>query len=200
VEELMIERLGPFLAAMLLTGAAHGADCPDGKTAEKGFVLERPGVRSVFRPSPEKMVQVTNSFDASPPQTQYYLGGLIEIFRTSKTGNFAVFPLADVRGIFPLKEDAKDEVKWLELDPERDTMELGSLALQVTGKETIKLGACEYEVLAVKLTFKAADGAEIDAWTALFAPDLQAVLARRYDEGANAQSTVAYRSIKPLIE
>jgi hypothetical protein len=196
----MIKRLFSLLALLLLSSAAQGADCPDSEAAAKGFVLERPGIRSVFRPSPEKVVQVTNSFDSSPPQTQFFLGGLIEVFRTSKTGEFAVLPDSDLRSIFPLKEGVKEELKWLQLDAEQNTVEPRSLALQVTGVETLKLGACEYEVLAVKQVFKTAKGEEIDALTVLYAPELQAVLAKRYDEGTDKEDTIAYRSIKPLVE
>ncbi len=197
---MMTGRLAPLFAALLLAGAVHAADCPDGKTAEKGFVLERPGVTSIFRPSPEHVVQITNSFDSSPPQTQFLLGGLIEVFRTSETGQFAALSDSDMRGIFPLQEGASEKVKWLHLDAEENTVEPRSLELQVTGKETLKLGACEYQVLAVKQIFRAADGSEIDAYTALYAPELEAVLAKRYDEGTGKEETIDYRSIKPLVE
>jgi hypothetical protein len=196
----MTGRLAPLLAALLVASAAQAADCPDGKTAGKGFVLERPGVTSIFRPSPEHVVQITNSFDSSPPQTQFLLGGLIEVFRTSETGQFATLPDSDMRGIFPLKEGASEKVEWLHLDAGENAVDPRSLELQVTGKETLKLGACEYKVLAVKQIFRAADGSEIDAYTALYAPELEAVLAKRYDEGTGKEETIDYRSIKPLVE
>jgi hypothetical protein len=197
---MIIERLVLSLAALLVGAAAHGAECPDGKAAKKGFVLERPGIRSVFRPSPENVVQVTNSFDSSPPQTQFFLGGLIEVFRTSKTGQFAVLANSDLSAIFPLKEGAREKLKWLQLDAEQNTVEPRSLELRVAGKEKLKLGACDYDVLAVRQTFKDADGTELDTLTALYAPGLQAILAKRYDEGTDQEDTVAYTSIKPLVE
>ncbi len=43
-------------------------------------------------------------------------------------------------------------------------------------------------------------GKVIDSFTALYSPDLQAVLARRYDEGTSAQSEVGFETIKPLAE
>ncbi len=196
----MIERFVLLLSALLLPGAAHGAECPDGKAAKNGFVLERPGIRSVFRPFPENVVQLTNSFDSSPPQTQFFLGGLIEVFRTSKTGQFAVLPNSDFSTIFPLKEGAREELQWLQLDAEQNTVELRSLELQVVSKETLKLGACDYEVLAVKQTFKDGEGQELDTLTALYAPGLQAILAKRYDEGTDKEDTIAYNSIKPLVD
>ncbi|WP_292650559.1 hypothetical protein [Mesorhizobium sp.] len=53
-------------------------------------------------------------------------------------------------------------------------------------------------MLAVRQTIKNEAGKTQDEFTALYAPDLQAVLARRYDEGTNAESVVGYEIIKPL--
>ncbi|MER9601586.1 hypothetical protein [Mesorhizobium sp. M0243] len=59
---------------------------------------------------------------------------------------------------------------------------------------------CKYNVLAVKETFKNGAGETLDSFTALYAPDLQAALARRYDEGTSSESVNGYETIKPLAE
>ncbi|WP_245467942.1 hypothetical protein [Mesorhizobium sp. M6A.T.Cr.TU.017.01.1.1] len=73
-----------------------------------------------------------------------------------------------------------------------------TLEINVKGKETFSLSDCKYNVLAVRQTIKNEAGKTQDEFTALYAPDLQAVLARRYDEGTNAESVVGYEIIKPL--
>ena len=55
-----------------------------------------------------------------------------------------------------------------------------------------------YNVLAVKETFKNGAGETLDAFTALYSPDLRAALARRYDEGTSGESVNGYTKIKPL--
>ncbi|CDX57122.1 conserved hypothetical protein [Mesorhizobium plurifarium] len=55
-------------------------------------------------------------------------------------------------------------------------------------------------VLVVGETITGDNGNVIDTFTALYSPDLQAVLARRYDEGTSAQSEVGFETIKPLKE
>jgi hypothetical protein len=191
--KMTIRRFGVPLLAMLAAGAAHAADCPDSKTAKDGFVLEMPGVRSEFRQLEESVVQVTNSFESSSPQTQFFFGGIVEVYRTSKTGQFAVLPFSDPRSVLPLKTGAHHKLSWVLLDAKESRAEHQSLELQVAGEETLQLGECKYKVLAFKQISKSAEGQELEAWTALYSPELQAVLAKRYAEG-----TVAYQSIKPL--
>jgi hypothetical protein len=191
----------PLLCGLLTAGIAQAGDCPNAATIKDGFVLERPGIRSVFRLSEEeKVMQVTNSFDAGPPQTQFFLGGLIELYRASKTGQFAILTLTDLRDIFPLEAGAQRKLGFIELVPQEKTAKPIVQDLSVTGKEAFSLGECEYEVLAVKQTRKSSGGEELDVWTALYAPDLQAVLAKRYDEGSGQEATIGYEAIRPLLE
>ncbi|ESY14440.1 MULTISPECIES: hypothetical protein [unclassified Mesorhizobium] len=49
-------------------------------------------------------------------------------------------------------------------------------------------------------TFKNGAGETLDTFTALYAPDLHASLARRYDEGTSAESVNGYETIKPLSD
>lgn len=191
----------PLLCGLLTAGVAQATECPDAAAIKDSFVLERPGIRSVFRlAEEERVMQVTNSFDAEPPQTQFFLGGLIELYRTSKTRQFAIVPYSDLRSIFPLEAGARQKLEFIELVPQEKTAKPIVLELSVTGKETFSLGACKYEVLAVKQTMTNGSGEELDAWTALYAPDLQAVLAKRYDEGSGQETTIGYQAIRPLIE
>lgn len=189
-----------LLVAALAGNHAYGADCPDNKTARKGFVLERPGVRTVVRLTAEQVAIVNNEFASASPQTQFLAGGLIEVFRTSSKGQFVALPTSDFRDIFPLKQGKEQEIRWLWLDAKKNRVEPSSLSLKVAGKENVELGACRYEVLAVRQVLTGDQGQVIDAWTALYSPDLQAVLAKRYDEGTAKEDTVAFETIRALVE
>ncbi|AZO08536.1 MULTISPECIES: hypothetical protein [unclassified Mesorhizobium] len=192
--------IGMTLAMLSLAGAAQAADCVDAKSAKAGFVLEKPGIRSEFRPAPGGMVAVANNYQSQSPQTQYLYAGLIEVFRDSDTGRLSMIPLGDIKKLFPLKAGAKSKTQFVRLSTKKTPKGTETLALAVKGKESYKLGDCKYTVLAVSETITGDSGAVIDTFTALYSPDLQAVLARRYDEGTSAQSQVGFETIKPLKE
>lgn len=197
---MTISRVVLSFVGLLAAGTAYGAKCPDAKTAYDGFVLDRPGVHSEFHPSAEMVVQVANTFDSAPPQTHFYLGGLIEVLRSSDKGRFSMLPFSDLRSIFPLQPGDSHEITLMHLEADKKVEKPLTLALEVTGEESFSLGDCKYEVLAVRQTMTAADGGNIDTWTSLYSPDLQAVLARRYDEGTAQESVIGYEAIQPLAE
>jgi len=188
------------MALAMLAGAAQAADCVDAKTAKAGFVLEKAGIRSEFRPAPGGMVAIANKYQSDSPQTQYLYAGLIEVFRDSDTGRLSMIPLGDLKKLFPLKAGAKSKTEFVRLSSKKAPKGTETLALTVKGKDSYKLGDCKYNVLAVGETITGDSGAVIDSFTALYSPDLQAVLARRYDEGTSAQSEVGFETIKPLKE
>jgi len=192
-------RVAPIgMTLSILANAAHGAECIDAKAAKAGFVLEKPGIHSEFRPAAGGMVSVANKYESESPQTQFLFGGLIEVFRDSTTGQLAMIPLSDLRKLFPLKAGAKSKTLFVRLAPNKQPKGTETLDLAVKGKENFSVGDCKYNVLAVKQTIKNEAGETLDEFTALYAPDLQAVLARRYDEGTKSESVVGYETIKPL--
>ncbi|TGQ41319.1 MULTISPECIES: hypothetical protein [unclassified Mesorhizobium] len=192
-------RVAPIgMTLIMLASAANGAECINAKSAKVGFVLEKPGIHSEFRPAAGGMVSVANKYQSESPQTQFLFGGLIEVFRDSSTGQLAMIPLSDLRKLFPLKAGAKSKTLFVRLTPSKQPKGTETLELAVKGKESFSLGDCKYNVLAVKQTIRSEDGEKLDEFTALYAPDLQAVLARRYDEGTKAESVVGYETIKPL--
>jgi len=192
--------LAAFVLTFLAGSHAFGSDCPDGKTAKKGFVLGRPGVNSVVRPSDEQVTMLQNTYKSETPQTQFLVGGLIEVFRDGAKGQFVALPESDFRKLFPLREGEEQEVSWLWLDAKKGRVERNSMSLKVTGVETLSLGSCAYDVQAVRQILMSGEGEVLDARTALYSPELQAVLAKRYDEGTTRELTVAYRTIRPLVE
>lgn len=197
---MQIAPVGTILTILFMAGAAHGAPCVDAKSAKNGFVLARPGIQSEFRPVAGGMVSVANAYESQSPQKQFLFAGLIEVFRDSDTGRLAMIPFSDLRKLFPLKTGARSTIEFVELSPSKQPKGTKSLTLVVKGKETFSLGDCKYNVLAVNETFKNGAGETLDAFTALYAPDLQATLARRYDEGTSAESVNGYETIKPLAE
>ncbi len=189
-----------ILTILLSAGDAYAAQCVDAKSAKEGFVLERPGIHSEFRPVAGGMISVDNKYESQSPQTQFLFGGLIEVFRDSDTGQMAMIPLSDVRKLFPLKAGAKSKTLFVRLAPNKQPKGTETVEIVVKGKETFSLGDCKYNVLTVKETITNEAGETLDQYTALYAPDLQAVLAKRYDEGTKAESVVGYQTIKPLAE
>ena len=190
--------IGMISIALLSAGAVHAADCVDAKSAKAGFVLEMPGIRSEFRPVAGGMVSVANTYESETPQTQFLFAGLVEVFRDSDSGRVATIPFTDLRKLFPLKTGAKSTIEFVELSPNKQPKSTKTLSLVVKGKETFSVGGCKYNVLAVTETFKNGAGETLDTFTALYAPDLQAAVARRYDEGTSSESVNGYTSIKPL--
>lgn len=191
---------GMVFAIFTCAGAAQASDCVNAKSAKAGFVLEKAGISSEFRPAPGGMVAVTNKYQSDSPQTQYLYAGLIEVFRDSDTGRLSMIPLGDIRKLFPLKAGAKSKTEFVRLSPKKAPKGTETLALTVKGKDTYRLGDCKYNVLVVGETITGDTGSVIDTFTALYSPDLQAVLARRYDEGTSARSEVGFEAIKPLAE
>ncbi|WP_164777199.1 hypothetical protein [Mesorhizobium sp. M7A.F.Ca.CA.004.06.1.1] len=189
-----------ILAAMLCASTAHAAGCVDAKSARKGFVLARPGIQSEFRPVAGEQILGLGRLRFVGVGNRHHPAGLIEVFRDSDTGRQAMIPFSDLRKLFPLKAGAKATIEFVELSPNKPPKGTKTLSLVVKGKETFRLGDCKYNVLAVKETFKNGDGETLDSFTALYAPDLQAALARRYDEGTGSESVNGYETIKPLAE
>ncbi|PBC23409.1 MULTISPECIES: hypothetical protein [unclassified Mesorhizobium] len=192
--------IGMALAVLLPASVAFAGPCVDAKSAKNGFILARPGIQSEFRPAAGGMISVANSYESQSPQKQFLYAGLIEVFRDSNTGRLAMIPFSDLRKLFPLKAGTKSTIEFVELSPDKQPRATKTLILVVKGKETFSLGGCKYNVLAVKETFKNGAGETLDTFTALYAPDLQASLARRYDEGTSAESVNGYETIKPLAE
>jgi hypothetical protein len=195
-----MKTLATGMALAMLAGAAQAADCVDAKSAKAGFVLEKAGISSEFQPAPGGMVAVANKYESDSPQTQYLYAGLIEVFRDSETGRLSMIPLGDLKKLFPLKAGAKSKTEFVRLSSKKAPKGTETLALTVKGKDSYKLGDCKYNVLVVGETITGDTGNVIDTFTALYSPDLQAVLARRYDEGTSAQSEVGFETIKPLKE
>ena len=191
---------GMVFAIFTFAGAAQASDCVNAKSAKAGFVLEKAGISSEFRPAPGGMVAVTNKYQSDSPQTQYLYAGLIEVFRDSDTGRLSMIPLGDIRKLFPLKAGARSKTEFVRLSSKKAPKGTETLALTVKGKDTYRLGDCKYNVLVVGETITGDNGSVIDTFTALYSPDLQAVLARRYDEGTSARSEVGFEAIKPLAE
>lgn len=189
--------LGAFSASLFFAGSVLAADCPDAKSSANGFTLELPGVKSEYSRISESVSQVENSYEDALPQTHFFYRGLIEIFRTSKEGPLVTLPSSDLNAIFPLKTKKKYKIKIQQLRAGHKSEGGLTLSLEVTGKETLILGDCEYAVTKVKESMLAGDGSMIDTLTLLYSPDLEAVLAKRYDEGSSQEQTIRYETITP---
>lgn len=155
---------------------------------------------AVVRLSDEQVTSLRNEYRSETPQTQFFVGGLVEVFRNSTTGQFVALPESDFRKLFPLREGEEQEIGWLSLDAKKGRVVRNSMSLKVTGEETIELGPCAYDVLTVRQMVRGGEGEVLDTWTALYSPELQVVLGKRYDEGTAQELTVAFRTIRSLEE
>src|SRR5262245_3586885 len=112
---MMNKRLFFLLTALLAACTAHAAECPSGSTVKNGFVLENEGVSSEFRRGDGPITHVVNAYSGSSKQTEFYFRGLIELFRTSETGQVAVYPMADLADIFPLKQGQRHSIDFISM-------------------------------------------------------------------------------------
>jgi hypothetical protein len=193
------KRLALFFFATLLPGAVYAADCPSAATADKGFVLENSGAQSEFRKGEGSIVKVVNHFDGSPQQTVFSYRGLLELARLSKDSQYVMHPLSDLSSIFPLKKGAHTNIAFVPLSPDELPDAQWRTELTVTGQETFSLGACKYKVLRIKQVTKRGTE-QTDVWSNLYSPDLQATLAKVYDEGTGDEATVGYERIHSLTQ
>ncbi|MET0746483.1 MAG: hypothetical protein ABWY78_24165 [Microvirga sp.] len=196
LRRLVLPFAGLCLAAARI-GAVHADDCPNAQTAKLGFVLERQGIRAEIRPNADRFVHARNLYGGGRSQDVIYYGGLIEISRFDDTARRINIPMSDLRSVLPLDAKARRVLTYAPADPGR-VGALVSLELTVTGQERVQLGACDYAVLVVRNRSMAADGKVLSEYSDLFAPDLGFVLAKRYAERAGGETTVSYKSIRPL--
>jgi len=192
-------RLACLFMAALLPVAADAADCPSAATAAKGFVLENTGARSEFRKAEGQIVKTVNHFTGSPQQMVFSFAGLFDLARFSKDEQYAMHPLSDLSRIGPLKKGAHANIAFLPLGPEEQADTRWNLELTVAGQESFSLGECAYKVLRIKQVIKRGDE-QVDFLSVLYSPDLQATLAKVYDEGTANEYTVRYDRIQSLTQ
>ncbi|WP_244471203.1 hypothetical protein [Rhizobium ecuadorense] len=191
--------LASLFIATLLPVSVHAADCPSSDTANKGFVLENNGARSEFRKAEGQIVKTVNHFSGSPQQTVFSFAGLFDLARFSKNEQYAMHPLSDLSHTLPLKKGARIKVAFLPLGPDEHADTLWSLELTVAGQESFSLGECTYKVLRIKQVIKRGDE-QVDILSVLYSPDLQATLAKVYDEGTANEYTSRYDRIQSLTQ
>ncbi len=198
-ETMTRSRFTLLLIAALLPAAAHGADCPSANTADKGFVLETTGARSEFRKAEGPIVKTVNHFDGSPRQTVFSFAGLFDLARFSKDEQYVMHPLSDLSRILPLKKRSHANIAFVPLGPIEPADTRWSLELTVAGQESFSLGECKYKVFRIKQVTKKGDE-QIDVLSVLYSPELQATLAKVYDEGTADEFTVRYDRIQSLTQ
>ena len=192
-------RLACLFIAALLPVAAHAADCPSAGTAGKGFVLQNTGARTEFRKAEGQIVKSVNHFSDSSQQTVFSFAGLFDLARFSKNEQYAMHPLADLSRLVPLKKGARANIPFVQLGPNERADTRWCLELTVAGQENFSLGECTYKVLRIKQVTKRGDE-QVDVLSVLYSPDLQATLAKVYDEGTADEYTVRYDRIQSLTQ
>lgn len=184
-----------LLATIAASGSARGAECPDGTAGKDGFVLTRPGIRTVVRHAPEHVTVLQNDFGEFM-QTQFLVGGLIEVFRSSQKGHVVQLPASDLVKLFPLEQGSERNIAWLRLDAKTGEVEPNAMKLKVGGAESVKLGDCAYDALKIQQVVTDSQGESLDRVTVLYSPELRVILAKRFDEGTADEETVAFEAIE----
>ncbi|MDF2812063.1 MAG: hypothetical protein K0S56_3094, partial [Microvirga sp.] len=136
---------------------ALAADCPDGRAARGGFVLERKGTRAEVRPASDHFVHVANVYPGGKKQDVIYFRGLFPVSRFDDSARSINIPLSDLRTIFPLAVKTRRALTYAPSQPGKVGASV-SLELTVTGQEHIRLGSCSYEVLVIRNRFMNAEG------------------------------------------
>lgn len=184
------------LAAALLPGLVYANECPTAATAKKGFMLLQVDTQSEFREHQGPIVKIVNRY-GGPMQTVFSYRGLIELSRMDAEAPQAIYALSDLKDVFPLKKGARHKVSFVPLKLDEPADGQWTYEFAVTGQESFALEDCKYKVWKVRQTTKKGDEL-VDAWSALYSPDLEATLARIYGEGTADEYTVRYERIRPL--
>lgn len=184
-----------FAVFLVSPSLAFAVECPSVKSHKNGFVLSHSGVRSEFKTS-GPVVSVQHDFPDGGKQSAFLYQGLIELFRSGNDGSYNQYFTSNLEDFWPLKVGARRSFEFIPLDI--NTIKgKWSLNLAVTKRRSFSLTYCSYDVFHVTYEVRR-DGKEIDRWTAVYAPDLLATVAKIYDEGTNNEEIVSYEVIKPL--
>ncbi len=186
-----------MLAALVFPDASHASNCPSAENLQDGFSLERPPIRSDVQRGDGPVTRVINIYSNGTEQTVLYFRGLIELYRTDHGSHSVRYPLKDLTELFPLKQGDRRSFEFVGATPDQVPGALRTLELEVLGNETLSLGACSYDVLVIEHVFKQEDR-ETGRWSILYSPELEMILARRYDAGTAQETTVGYSKIGPL--
>ncbi|WP_296068614.1 hypothetical protein [uncultured Agrobacterium sp.] len=184
-----------FVFLSLLPTAAFASECPSAKNQKNGFVLSHSGVRSTFKLLGQ-VVSVDHEFSDGGKQNAFLYQGLIELSRSTKDGGYSQYFTSALDTFWPLKVGARRNFEFIPLDVNSEDGKW-TLDLTVTKRSTVSLGDCTYDALNITYDVKR-NGDEVERWTAVYAPDLRATIAKIYDEGTNKEEVVSYKAIKPL--
>jgi hypothetical protein len=193
----MFQRSIVFAFLLVGTAPASADECPDAQTSKLGFILERQGTRAEVRSAPDHFVHVQNLYPGGKRQDVIYYRGFFPISRFDDTARSINVPVSDIRSVFPLAPRAKRALTYAPTEPGK-VRSLVSLELAVTGQEKLELGACSYDVLAVRNRALNAEGRVLYEHTDLYAPELGFVIGKRYDERSGTQTTIKYQTIRPI--
>lgn len=152
---------------------------PDSKT--EVFSGDGPVVRSVLRNRGQTILETTLH------------QGIFELDRLDRGRRVVQTPKADLAKFFPLKEKQKIEVDF---DRREDDGKVTSSRVQltVTGRDTLYLGSCKYDILKIdREEFRA--GARFHSNTDYYAPELKLIVAKEYPERDGRKSLIKFDKI-----
>lgn len=142
--------------------------------------------------------RVINTYSDFPKQTAFFYRGLFELYTTSRVSQISRNFMADLNAFFPLKKGDRHSVQYVSIKSDEVPGSTMTMKLEVAGEEEITLGDCRCDVLVVKHVIEK-DKKEIDGWSALYSPELEMTLAKRYAEGTAQEAIVRYTNIFPLV-
>lgn len=190
--------LAAVLTAAFSINAAHATDCPSSDTPDDGFVLDGTSVTSEVYRGPGPITRVVNTFSDYPKQTVFYFRGLFELLSASRASKTARHPLVGLDRLFPLKQGDRHSFEFVPMVTDDVPGAPWLLEIDVAGEEEIRLGDCRYDVLLIRQVVTDDRDRMVDEWVALYAPELEMTLGKRYDEGTSREMTVSYSGIREI--
>jgi hypothetical protein len=179
---------------LCIASAAAADDCPSATTTRTSFVVERgpdsttevfsgdgPVVRSVLRYRGQTILETTAH------------QGIFEVDRLDRGRRVVQTPKADLAKFFPLKEKQKIEADF-ERKEDDGKVTSSRVHLTVTGRDTLYIGACKYDILKLdREEFRA--GARVFSNTDYYAPELKLIVAKEYPERDGRKSLIKFDRI-----
>ena len=179
---------------LCIASVAAADDCPSAKTTKTSFVVERgpdsktevfsgdgPVVRSVLRNRGQTILETTLH------------QGIFELDRLDRGRRVVQTPKTDLAKFFPLKEKQKIEADF-ERKEDDGKVTSSRVQLTVTGRDTLYIGACKYDILKLdREEFRA--GARVFSNTDYYAPELKLIVAKEYPERDGRKSLIKFDKI-----
>lgn len=193
-----MDNLKAGAAALLLAGGfaiapVYADDCPDAKSAEKGFFAERRGVKTeILQTNKTDVQQITRVGNNAVLDITFYQG-LFELDRLDRGRRTVMRPLHDLAKNYP-PVTGKSSAAIFEIGEGADKV-IRSITLDVKKAETMTVGGCQLQVLRIEQKVAQGEAKATLREIMYYAPDLKFIVAKAWPERDGSMSMVKYDRI-----